>query len=411
MSGPEKPSLFFGLPLELREEIYKGVFSARGQGLDVLRTCHEIYAEARKCLYQQPIIFRSQHMLFGWLDQAPRELLIYVSDVSIHVQDVDLKPILDAGASDSLEPTRLRLLTPEIYHSEVQKLAQSLKEMPNIRTITIRALRAPTSFIYRDFIAQFFNVLSTSCPGVADLRLEGECSHQGLHFLSGFKRLESFSFDGFLSSSPVNTAQILVSLEQLRTLTFTSECISTTPRFEIHGVNSPKTQSFTKEVMHALSQLASISVLERASTSLPNLVLTSEVLSSLHGHKTLKHLSVKLSHAPDTATLVTLEQFLDKISIERLELDWPDLDPSVLEQHVLLSGHLQEFWIRAKSEADIFDILWLIVESREAEELGKLKKVVLVRAAKSKGEGRCGRKDSAMEIEHVSKPRFTHFLT
>jgi hypothetical protein len=402
MSGPEKASLFFGLPLELREEIYKGVFSARGQGLDILRTCHEIYTEARKCLYQQPIIFRSQHMLFGWLDQAPRQLLTYVSEISIHVQDVDLKPILDAGTSDSLELTRPRLLTPKIYHLEVQKLAQSLKEMPNVRTITIRALRTPTSFLYRDFIAQFFNILSTSCPGVADLRLEGECSHQGLQFLSSFKRLRSLSFDGFSSSSPVDTAEILANLEQLRTLALTSECMSTTPRFEIHGVNSPKTQSFTNEVMRALSQLVSFSVLESTAASPQNLVFTPEVLSSLHRHKTLKHLSVKLSHAPDTTTLVSLKQFLDKISIERLELDWPNLDPSVLKEHVLLSDHLQEFWVRAKNEAGIFEILRLIVESREAEELGKLKKVVLVRAANCKGKGRCGRKDSAMETEHVS---------
>jgi hypothetical protein len=405
MSGSATPSPFFALPLELREEIYKGVLSAKGHGLQILRTCHEIHVEARKCLYQKPIIFRSQYVLSEWLEQAPCELLTHVSEISIHIQDVDLKPILAASTTDLLRSTRPRLQTPEIYHSEVQKLGHSLMAMPNIRAITVRALRTTTSFLYRDFVTQFVNLLSTSCPGLTDLCLEGEFCHQELQFLSGFKRLQSFSFDGFSSSSPSAAAQIFANLKQLRALALVSEPAATNRSLEVHRESLPKIQSFTSEVMRAMSQLASFSVYECAPSSRPNLFFTTEVLSSLGDHKTLKHLSVKLSHTPDAATLVSLEEFVDKTSIEELELDWPDLNPSYLEQYGLLGVHLEDLWVRAKCEADAFDILWSIVENRKAGELGELKRIVLVRAAKCKDiakDGTWDRKDSATETEKVS---------
>jgi hypothetical protein len=414
MSGSATLSPFFALPLELREEIYKGVLSAKGQGLHILRTCHEIHVEARKCLYQKPIIFRSQHVLSRWLKQAPRELLTHVSEISIHIQDVDLKPILAAGTSGLLRSTRPRLQTPEIYHSEVQKLGHSLMAMPNISTITIRALRTTTSFLYRDFITQFFDLLSVSCPGLTDLCLEGEFRHQELQFLSGFKRLKSFSFEGFSSSSPAATAQIFANLKQLRTLALVSEPAATNPSLQVLAESLPKIQSFTSEVMRAMSQLASFSVFEWAPSSRPNLFFTPEVLSSLGDHKTLKHLSVKLVYAPDTATLVSLEELLDKTSIKELELDWLDLDPSHLEQYDFLGSHLEDLWVRAKSEADASDILWAIFERRKAGELGELNRIVLVRAAKCKGivqDRTCDRKDRATETEKVSLYLVTSFAT
>jgi hypothetical protein len=411
MSRPTKTSSFFDLPLELREEIYRGVLSVPGQGLDILRTCHEIHTETRKCLYQKPIRFRSQHSLYEWLEQAPRELLMYVSDITIHIQDVDLKPILDTGTFDSLERTRPRLLTPAIYQAEVEKLEQSLKRIPNVRTITIQALSTASSFLYHDFMTQLMEVLGKSCPSLSSLHLEGEFYHQELQFLSTIKRLESFAFDGFSSSSPADVAEILAKLEHLCSLTLISTCASSITSVDLRVENTPKVQSFPSDILRAINQLASFSVFESVPASSPNLFFTPEVMSSLHDHKTLKHLSVKLSQGPDIATLTSLEDFLDSISIEKLELDWPDLHPLLLEKYHLLGRHLEVLWIRADSEADASEILWSIVDSRGAGHSKKLDKVVLIRSTKYKRKAQDGvdvKKGSTIGTQSVSHSPFAH---
>jgi hypothetical protein len=403
MSRPKEPSPFFALPLELREEVYKDVLASPNQGQNILRTCREMHLEARKCLYQTPLSFRSQYKLYTWLDQAPHELLVCVSEIAIHIQDVDLKPILDARTLGPLKQSRTHLLTPEIYHAEVQNLGRSLKKIPNLKAITIRSLRTP-SFLYHDFMAQFLNLLIATCPSLMGIRLDGEFHHQELHFLSGLKRLESFCFDGFSSSSPAATAQILAKLEQLRTLALVSNRLPIAPTVDLHHESMPKIKSFTSEVARAMRQLASFSVFESAPASSRNLFFTPEVLSSLQEHKALKHLSVNLSHTPDTATLSSLEEFLDKTYIERLELDWPDLDPSILERYNLLSGHLKVLWVRAKSEGNTLDLLRLIVKRHKNRQMDELKKVVLVRSSKYGErvlEGTCNRKDSATDAKKV----------
>jgi hypothetical protein len=411
MSGLEKASPFFSLPLELREEIYKGVLSAPDHGPDILRTCHEIYTEARKHLYQMPLSFRSQNTLYKWLEQAPPELLVYVSEISIHLQDVDLKPILDTGTLDVMEWTRPHLLTPEIYQSEVEKLKKSLNQLPNVRALTIRALSTGSSFLYRDLMAQFLKLLGTSIPSLLDLCLEGEFCHQELQFLSSLKRLESFSFGGFSSSSPTAMAQILAKLKHLRSLALVSERAPPTSRVDVHVESTPKLQSFTGEVVRAINQLASFSVFESVPASLPNLFFTPEVLSSLQNHKALKHLSVKLAHTPDIATLSSLQEFLDRTSIERLELDWPNLNPLLLGRYNLLGEGLKVLWIRAKGEADAIKMLESIFETCMAGNTAKLKKVVLVRSTKYREQAQDemrDRKGSNMVTENVSS--FESFL-
>jgi hypothetical protein len=121
-------------------------------------------------------------------------------------------------------------------------------------------------------------------------------------------------------------------------------------------------------------------VTEQAPPTSPALYPVSEVISSLHEHKILKSLSIQLSYTPDEETLASLETFLEISSIRWLELDWPDLQPSVFERYRLLTSDLKVLWIRVISEADSFETLRSIVKSREAGDLRKLGKVVLIRS-------------------------------
>jgi hypothetical protein len=378
MSDIYKSSSFFALPLELREDIYRRVFSFPNQGSSILRTCREMTTEAHKFLYQKPLFFKSQEAFYTWSSKAPCNLLAHVSDVSIHVQDVDLKPILSLGTSTSSHQTP-RLMTAELYQADVEKFRQTLAQLPKVKTITIHTPLNRPSFLYRDFIAQILDGLSTLCPNLLDLRLEGNFHHHDLHFLAALKNLESFSFNGFASSSPAATANIIACLHRLTNLNLVSEHAYSTPGTGFHGEYIGKRLSFSGEVVRTIKQLASISVIERAAIPSPILSFMPDVLSSLHAHQTLKSLSVRLSHTPDMAILASLEEFLGQTPIKDLELDWPNFQPLVLEQYRSLNECLQVFWVRTGSELDASGILRPLTHAREAGNLSKLEKVVLIR--------------------------------
>jgi hypothetical protein len=378
MFGIYEASSFFALPLELREDIYRRVFSFPNQGPDILRTCREIYTEAHKFLYQKPLTFKSQKSFYTWSDEAPHNLLAYVSDISLHIRDVDLKPILSFGNSTFPHQTP-RLLTSELYQADVDKFRQTLAKLPKVKTVTIRTPRGRPSFLYRDFIAQILGGMNTSCPELLNLRLEGNYRHHDLQFLATLSKLESFSFNGFSSSSPAATADILASLQSLRSLNMFSDHACFTSGNRPHCEYMGQRLSFTGEVVRTIKQLASISVDERSTIPSPTLNFMPDVLVSLHAHRTLTSLTVRLSHLPDVAILASLEVFLEQTSIKDLQLDWPDLCALTLQQHRLLSGSLQVFWVRVACETDALDIMQLIADCRDAGDLEKLEKVVLIR--------------------------------
>jgi hypothetical protein len=373
-------SPLLSLPLELREEIYKTVLFSTDQGSDMLKTCHEIRKEAQKFLYQKSLIFRSQERLHTWMRQTPHELLANVSEITLHVQDVDLKPILSKPSTNSEFAPSSHLSTSGLYRAELSRITESLKSIPKLKALTIRALSVQSSFLYRGLLAQILDALSTSCPCLLSLCLNGNFHHQELRFLSALRHLESFSFDGFSASSPAETVKVLTSLHNLRHLSLVSEDALLTPMSSVHSGFMAKRQSFTGEVVRTIRQLASFSVTEQIPVMSPTLFFTSKVLASLHNHSALKSLSIHLSHTPDKATLSSLEDSLEKTSIDTLELDWPDLEPDALEQYRLLTGSLKVLWVRAKNMVNAFDILWSIVESREEGDLFQLRKVVLVRS-------------------------------
>jgi len=379
MSETKQDSPLFGLPLELREEIYKSVLSDPSQGLEILRTCHEIQHEAQKFLYQRRLIFPSQGALYTWLAKTPHELLAYVSSIAIHIQDIDLRPILGDLIASYQSATPLHLPTSELYRAEVVALGRALKEMPKLRIITLRALLHQPSKLYRHYTTQVLRLLSTSCPCLLDLRLEGNFHHQGLEFLMTLSnRLESFSFDGFSLSSPGDTIKILASLGHLRNLSLVSEHAPSEPDIGLHGNLTAKVGPSTEQDLRAARRPPYLFTAGGIPVLSPTSYFISEVLGSLHGHNALRSISLQLSYAPDFATLVSLGRFFKRSPITQLELDWPDLQPDVLEL-CLLGSDVKTVRVRTHYEAYAFDILRSIVESQQAGDLNNLRKVVLVR--------------------------------
>jgi hypothetical protein len=384
MSVSVQDTPLFALPLELRELIYKRVLASPAHGPAILQTCRAVHLEARKFLFQRPLHFAGQLDLYRWLHHAPPEFLTYTRELSLSIQDVDMRPLL-RPQSPAQAPSSGQLLTWQLYESEMDRLQQALQKLPNIKTITLTALSQHQSFLYREFLGKVLWLLGSLYPNLEDLRLEGNLHYQDLEFLSRLDRLQSFSFDGFSSSSPAETARVLASLENLTQLSIVSQSALLTPDHQLHSCFTYKRQSLTGDVLRTFNKLASFSVTERTPRFSSTLFFTPEVLASLHTHRTLNSLSVALSQAPDTEVLLSLEAFLESSSIEELELDWPQLDPLVLESYALLSDALRVLWVRAASAAAAFEIIWSIAEYREAGGLGTLEKIVLVRSREEYG--------------------------
>jgi hypothetical protein len=373
-------SPFFILPLELREQIYGDVLATSASGAHLLRTCREINREARKYLYRRPLKFENQRDFYAWLEDTPSHLLDYVSELSLNLQDVDLRSILTSKPSAqkhrNLSPC---LMTWELYQAELRRLEMSLKRLAKIKTVTIGAPSCQHSFLYRDFLTRFLEMLSLVYPDLCDLRLDGSFHHQELAFLKNLPELESLSFDGFSSSSPEAATEILLNLKSLKSLSLFSKHALVTPNLGVHSGHTAKQQSITGDVKRTIDQLASFTVSEGTTTT-PALFFTDEVFVALQENQTLKSLSIQLSYGPDDLTFESLETFLDKSSIERLELDWPNLSPAVLEKYRLLSTTTKVLWVRATSDADAFEILWSVIECREDGDLRLLEKIVLIRS-------------------------------
>jgi hypothetical protein len=388
MSNLNQTPLILALPLELRELIYKEVLSSPSQGPQLLRACREIYAEAHKFLFQRPIIFRGQTALHRWLDQVPVILLHHVTKITLELRDVNLRPLLSPALGAASASSTPRLLAWEIYEHELERLGEALRRLRNVKTLTIRALPERQSFLYREFLTKVLESLSSLYPKLSSLALEGNFHHQSLSFLSSMEELESLSFDGFSSTSPSETAAILSKLTHLTNLSLISQHILLTPTTHIHSKFTSKRQSLTTPVLLSMKQLASLSVTETMHPAMMPLFFTPEVLTSLRDHFTLNSLSIRLSQVPSNETLEAFEYFLDNApGIERLELDWPGLEPAVLETYTVLTKRVKDFWVRCESIEIAFDILYTLLENLEEGDLQGLKRVVLVKKDWEEGQG------------------------
>jgi hypothetical protein len=377
MANSEDSSQLAALPLELREQIYKVVLSSPSQGPALLRTCREIRTEAHKFLFQRPIILGGQKALYRWLDESPSEFLLQVTEMSLKLQDVDLTSLLQTHSSTDEPSTPSPLSICELYEAELIRLEQALRKVANVETLSIRKLSNEPSFLYRDFVAKCLHMLSSVYPALKSLRLDGDFQHHDLSFLKCFRHLDSFSFDGFSSSSPASTADVLSELDALSNLSLTSQHGRPIPDLHIHTDTMTKRQSFTVEVVRIFNRPTPSTVTKPIAVAPLALLFAPVVLASLQYFKTLNSISILLSYTPDIVMLQSLEHMLEICLIKRLELDWPHLDPLCLEEWRLLTDSLQVFWVRTRSESDAFEILWSIFESREARDSRDLRKVVL----------------------------------
>lgn len=375
----EGPSRLFALPLELREEVYKSVLASPAHSSALLQTSHEINAESRKFLYQQPLKFKDQGLWFTWTDETPAELLGNVSDIALHVLDVNLKPILETANHKSLRQSP-RLLTAELYQEHANKFKRALTLLPNLRILTIRTPSGRPSHLYCELVTQILDSIGHCCPQLRQLRLEGNFRHYTLNFLSTLTELESLTLEGSSDSTPEATAMILSQIPNLTSLSLilNGAPLSSDPRQ--HRTCTTQRYSLNGEALQKVQKLGLLSLTETGQLPSPRACLTTNVLDALHNHATLRHLCVRLAYTPDTAIFAAMNRFLQHTPIEHLELDWPNLHALQLEGNGLLASSLRTLWVGIQSLSSAGEFLGLLVMSQHDRCLN-LQKVVLVRNA------------------------------
>lgn len=170
MNEPQEAPTFLSLPAELRGQIYAKVLTSLAHGPEILRTCRQIEREARKFLYQRPINLPNQSSLYAWLDATPGTLLSQVRDISVAVQDVDLRPILHSHTSMRPSSITPRLLTCDLYEAEVSRFVLALKRLPHLKTITIQISSNSQSHLYEGFVCRILMELESMAPDVRVLQ-------------------------------------------------------------------------------------------------------------------------------------------------------------------------------------------------------------------------------------------------
>ncbi|KAF2658002.1 hypothetical protein K491DRAFT_713961 [Lophiostoma macrostomum CBS 122681] len=378
---------FSVIPLEIREQVYFDVLTDPAQGTQLLRTCREILAEGNKFLFQRPLVFRRQQALYNWLEHARNDYLNLVTNITLELQDVDLRPLLHTMTANARTPNPPRLQAWDLHEQEVQRWHQAMNKIPNVKVLTLRVSSDHQSHLYRKYVDRILEILSLVWPNLQSLNLEGNFHHQNLTFASSLTELHSLSFDGFSTSEATDTADILSSLGRLERLSLVSQHAILTPTNNQHGFSS-KRQSLSGDALRTIRPIAYSSLSEQQHAASPALFFTPEVLEALYEHPTLKGLSISMSRVPNAEILEAMGNYLQHSAIEHLEVDFPDLDATILKQHGLLSGCLKDFWVRISSMTNAFDILCSIFESRKAGDIPTLGRVVLVREAWIAGDKR-----------------------
>lgn len=376
MGGRETRS-FLALPLELRELIYDEILSSPYHGPEILRVCRNVYSEARKFLYLRPIIFRSQSNLHQWLCGRSRDVLQGVLEFQLELQDVDLTPVLVSASLDSPIKGSTSLRTWDLYEKELDALDQSLQTLSNAKIITIRAPVSRHTHLYDDFLAKVLQMLGLHFTFLQELTLEGNTHNQSLGFLENLGALTAFSFDGFSASNPAETMATLSRIN-LNRISIVSQPTMLTPTQGRHSRFSLATPAFDGSVLCTIKQLSSVLIAERIpSPMLSALYFNSDILGSLQNHKTLSTLSFRLSQTPNEDARDALSELLrNNSSVQRLDLDWPHLDTSILN---ILTNRLKSLWIRASNLLMASNILRAIHKSKEEGEVQQLHRVVLIR--------------------------------
>ncbi|KAF2500222.1 hypothetical protein BU16DRAFT_534840 [Lophium mytilinum] len=356
------------LPAELREQIYAAALLAPNSDINLLRVCRQIYTESYPLLFKRPLTFSSQSSLARWLGLVQRQHLHHVSAITLHLQDIDLTPLL------TLSPLP-GILCWELYEQELEGITLAFQQLPGLRNLTIARSKPHQlqSYLYREFLRAFCGLLAHCSPKISHLTLHEDIQH--FSFLHSLQHLRSIRLVGFGDQHTAHAFTALAHLSSLTEVELVTEDVShaSRPYGQRHLLNSD--EKALAAALATFPPLTAFSVRE-ASASLS--VLTPSLLTALadaHG-ASLRSLRMCVVSTPSFPTLARLNGLLraEACGVESLELCWPDVEAEILEG--LLPRSLRRLRVRVEGCAHAFDLLWGVIQRRR--EFAQLESVGLV---------------------------------
>lgn len=323
---------FFHLPQELRDEVYRELFSSSPCNPQALRVCKQFYREALPFVYTHELRFGSQNSLWQWLERRGALHASYVKAIRLAIHDIDLSPLLDSLSSQP--PPRPR--SPELFNQELERLEHALRKLTNLHELTLDRVqtRPPRSHQRLALCRSFIELVTRLCPRLC--RLSFDTDQQSLVCVAGLRNLQSLRLTGYSQhNTPAETLEILLGLPQLTELEIDNTpkrpfCLS---QNDYHGERPH--QSISPDVLRNLRPLKSFSILDcdvcypsgrpKGSPKSDSMFITAEMFQALHNshHASLEKLQISYDGLPDKKAIEVLNTFLRASCIRRLDVSLP----------------------------------------------------------------------------------------
>ncbi|KAF2761246.1 hypothetical protein EJ05DRAFT_497797 [Pseudovirgaria hyperparasitica] len=363
----------FGLPLELREQIYESVLLTSKDDFQLLQTCRAIHDEAYQFLFKRPLTFKSQGALLRWAKSVGTEHLHYVTTMTLCLVDVDQS----APASQQEIDHSSTDIEWGAYERELQAISTIMTRLPNIKALSLTSPRIiRPSKLFLEFENHVLNTLGQHFANLMSLAWYGD--HQSMQFVASLHNLRSLRFTGFAQSSPHELAKILSGLHHLHDIQIGPCSFETT-----HGSRIPPTgschigRSFTSNLLEHINNLRSISFHECALWSdAPYTFFTKDYIDAVkhHHNHSIQSVKINLDFPPTADSLAALQDLLFRSSVTHFGIGWPGMDPELLS--VLMFPALELLEVYTDSPRSTVRIMQLI--SRQRTRAPNLKRLMLI---------------------------------
>jgi hypothetical protein len=341
LTPPPQPT-FLGLPLELRQRIYKEMLELPASDhISLLCVCRKVFQEGKEHFYRRPLSCDSQDALDLFARSHAPETLQQIKILNVRFREVG--PAMMQSALALLVAGLPISSQQHPYFQEIEKVTRSLASMSNVKQLSIlrpiERLQNPPS---RDFFESVCSWIQMNYTQLQSLRISVE--NTSLRFLASLRNLRLVEFSGFSVTQPGEMLDILNHLQHLEELRIVGPHQGLR-RWQRHGYQHRfLVQSFTASVLHGMRPLKSLTIYEvSVATQDEPTFLTKDVLKALYlTHRdSLCELSIFSETSLDPSVESLLRAFLmSTTTLVKLSVGWPDLDSSFLDDLPATLRHL-----------------------------------------------------------------------
>lgn len=298
--------------------------------LSLICVCKQIYGEARESFFRRPLTCRSQDELIHFVRAQPRALLQSITNICLHLQEVDAEAMQPFLARISVGISNASDQHP--YLIEINRITKALSGMPNIAELTLLPpfnlkQSVPSSTIVNGLLEWMTARYTT----LHRLRIDLDSFH--LDSLAACKELQSLQLAGFSETDEAHAAEILSRLGSIKSLSLIGP-----PRglqmMQRYGHQGKIVQSITHLVLDRIRPLKRLVIKEAPEANLGPIFLTSKALRSIYSHhrESLRVLHISSSLTLDPPFTTFLEALLMATpNIRELALTWPGMQVAFVE--------------------------------------------------------------------------------